>query len=147
MDYNDATGASGDIQTYYMNGPGGAGPEGPTHRTQQTFYDGDTTRQVTTETSKQQFGSTTVTKIRREEVSTSGGSWSSPGTAHKQVHFQQNNVGTSYPEAGVNVPTFSVTKYESSREQPKPGVWAPSGWVWRRNDCQRSRGGPRAKER
>ena len=130
MDFNDATGASGDVQTYYMNGPGGAGPESEMQRTRQTFYDGDTTRQVTTETTQQQFGSTTVTKVRREEVSTSGGGWPSPNTAQRNVHYQQNNISTSYPDAGVGgagLPTFSVTKFESSTEQPKPGVWAPPG--------------------
>ena len=130
MDYNDAAGASGAVQTYHMNGPDGAGPDGGTHRTQQTFYDGDTTRQVTTETSQQQFGSTTVTKVRREEVISEGG-YPSPSTAHKQVHIQQNNVSTPYPQGGAGgsgVPTFSVTRFESSTQpQQKPGVWAPSG--------------------
>ena len=131
MDYNDATGASGAVHTYQMNGPGGAGSDGATSRTQQTFYDGDTTRQVTTETSQKQFGSTMVTKVRREEV-ISGGGYPSPSTAHRKVHYQQDSVSNSYPiggSGGSGLPTFSVTKFESSTQpqQQKPRVWAPSG--------------------
>ena len=85
-------------------------------RTQQTFVDGDTTRQVTTETSQQQFGSTTVTKVRREEVSSSGGGWQSP--------LMQRH--TQHEESSVAPPVFNVPRIGSG-PQKKPGVWAPPG--------------------
>ncbi len=85
-------------------------------RTQQTFVDGDSTRQVTTETSQQQFGSTTVTKVRREEVSTSGGGWQSPLT-QRHEYIQEPSMAP---------PVFNVPKIGSG-PQRKPGVWAPPG--------------------
>ncbi len=119
VDHTEAGAASAALQTYHVNGP----EDDNVRRTQQTFYDGDTTRQVTTETSQQQFGSTTVTKVRREEVSTSGGWPASPSTPHRQTHYEEKT--SSYPGS---VPTFSVTKFGSSTtQQSKPGVWAPSG--------------------
>ena len=136
MDYDEAAGASGEVQTYQLRGPGGAGPDGGGGRTQETFYDGHTTSRVTTETSQQQFGSTTVTKVRREEVSTSGG-WPSQNTAQRHVHYEQESIGASQPGGatgsggggggGATASTFNVSKFGSTTQQRKPDIWAPSG--------------------
>ncbi|ELT99795.1 hypothetical protein CAPTEDRAFT_228680 [Capitella teleta] len=66
-------------------------------REQRTEREGDATRQVTTETTKETFGGTTVTKVRRQEV-------------------------TSFdPQVQQFQPTHSATPAQ------KPGVWQPSG--------------------
>ena len=72
------------------------------HREERNYKEGDTTKHVTTETSKQQVGGTTITKVKRETVTQFG---------QKPTMFSVSNVAGSVPPARVQ----------------QPGIWTPAG--------------------
>ena len=84
-------------------GGGGAAPS--VKREERSFQDGNQEKHITTETSTQKFGGTTLTKITREEVS-------------------RTKIGggdTAEPK-----PVFQVPKFGGAT-QNKNGTWAPPG--------------------
>eukprot|EP00918_Siedleckia_nematoides_P080813 GHVU01177284.1.p1 GENE.GHVU01177284.1~~GHVU01177284.1.p1 ORF type:complete len:849 (+),score=117.59 GHVU01177284.1:190-2736(+) len=88
---------------------GYAAPGSFSQRQEQHFQEGDTQRHVTTETSKQTFGGTTLTKVTRREESSSYGAPSAFQPAPQK------------PAAMFNVSSVAAPSTN------KPGVWAPSG--------------------
>lgn len=122
--------------------------EGPgVSRLRQMFQQGDTTKEITTETSKQQIGGTTITKVKREEITHSGVGPSlspypiqeqrgqSPRTASSGSHSGVGPSLSPYPiqeprgqSPRTTSPMFQVSNNIGSGTK-KPGVWAPSGQV------------------
>ncbi|KAK2151829.1 hypothetical protein LSH36_349g01000 [Paralvinella palmiformis] len=70
-------------------------------RQEQTYADAEKTTHVITETSKEQFGDTTITKVKRETVTQYG----------QKPMFNVSNVATGIPASAVQ----------------KPGIWTPPG--------------------